>query len=264
MKTFLKLSILLLIISCKSDPKNEKQPEKVQQDDVTKSEIPIRVIPIEHATFAMIWSDEVIYVDPTGGKEAFQDVPQPDLVFITDIHGDHLNVETLESLPQTFDIVAPKAVYDKLPDGLKKRSKILSNGDAFNFHGLDIKGIPMYNISEGRLKYHEKGRGNGYVIAKNKFKVYISGDTEAIPEMKNLESIDLAFVCMNLPYTMSPEMAAEAVLSFQPKKVLPYHYRGLKDGESYYYDVEAFKDMVTSQNDNIEVSLLNWYPNKAN
>lgn len=264
MKTCLNLFIILLIVSCKSEPRNDKKTSESQPKSEIKSESPVEIMPIEHATFVMTWANEIIYVDPTGGSEAFQDIAQPDLVFITDIHGDHLNIATLQSLPQTYDIVAPKAVYDKLPKELQNKTKILSNGESFNFHGFSINGIPMYNISKGRLKFHEKGRGNGYVITKDNFKLYISGDTEAIPEMKNLKHIDMALICMNLPYTMSPEMAAHATLSFKPNKVIPYHYRGLKDGETFYYDVQMFKEMVMSQDDNIEVGLLNWYPNQTN
>ncbi|NBC57577.1 MAG: MBL fold metallo-hydrolase [Bacteroidetes bacterium] len=263
MKFLIKLSILFLIVSCKSDPKDDKAASETQSKNKIKSESPVEITPIAHATFVMKWSDEVIYVDPTGGAKAFNGMPEPDLVFITDIHGDHLNVETLQALPQSYDVVAPKAVYDKLPKSIQNRTKILSNGDEFTFHSFNIRGIPMYNITKERLKYHEKGRGNGYVIAKEGFKLYISGDTEAIPEMKKLENIDLAFICMNLPYTMSPEMAAEAVLSFKPKKVLPYHYRGLKDDKPHFYDVEKFKNLVISQNDSINVNLLDWYPNHS-
>jgi len=264
MKILLKLFILLLIIGCKSEPKKEQNKTKPEPKQVNENQNPVEVMPIQHATFVMTWGDEVIYVDPNGGAEPFKDKPKPSLVLITDIHGDHFNLETLENLPPTFDLVAPKAVYDKMTKDFQNKTKILSNAKSFNFHGFKIEGIPMYNITEGRLKYHEKGRGNGYVISKDNYKVYISGDTEAIPEMKALENIDLAFVCMNLPYTMSPEMAADAVLTFNPKKVLPYHYRGLKDGKPHFYDVNLFKDIVSSENDNIEVSLLEWYPNATN
>ncbi|RRO16383.1 MBL fold metallo-hydrolase [Flavobacteriaceae bacterium 14752] len=263
MKSILNFFILLLIISCKSEPKDESKTSKTEQKTETQKEIPVEITPIEHATFVMEWADEVVYVDPNGGVDAFKDLPKPSLVLITDIHGDHFNLETLKGLSQSFDMVAPQAVYDKMPKELQNKTKILANGKSFDFHGFNLKGVPMYNITEARLKYHEKGRGNGYVVSKDNYKVYISGDTEAIPEMKSLTDIDLAFMCMNLPYTMPPEMAAEAVLSFKPKKVLPYHYRGMKDGKPHFFSVEKFKEMVQSQNDEIEVSLLDWYPKKS-
>lgn len=261
MKKYLSLIImLLLIIACKTDTKQNEEETAAETEVTEKTDIlPFELTPIQHATFVMEWGDEVIYVDPTGGEESFKDFSEPTLVFITDIHGDHFNVETLNAIPQTFDLVAPKAVFNKMPESLQTRTKILANGEFFNFHGFDIEAIPMYNITQDRLKFHEKGRGNGYVISKDNYKVYISGDTEDIPEMRNLENIDLAFICMNLPYTMTPDAAAEATLEFKPKKVIPYHYRGMKDGETHYFDIKKFRTIVNTQNDEIEVQLLEWY-----
>jgi len=114
----------------------------------------------------------------------------------------------------------------------------------------------MYNLREEALKFHTKGRGNGYVLTINKERIYFSGDTEDIPEMRNLKNIDKAFVCMNLPYTMTVENAADAVLEFKPKEVYPYHYRGT-GGLS---DVEKFKQIVAEKNKAIKVVQLDWYP----
>lgn len=119
-----------------------------------------------------------------------------------------------------------------------------------------IEAIPMYNLREEALKFHEKGRGNGYILTLGGERVYISGDTEDIPEMRNLENIDIAFVCMNLPYTMTVESAASAVLDFKPKKVYPYHYRGT-EGLS---DVGKFKTLVNEGDSSIDVIQLDWYP----
>jgi L-ascorbate metabolism protein UlaG (beta-lactamase superfamily) len=113
----------------------------------------------------------------------------------------------------------------------------------------------MYNLREEALQFHKKGRGNGYVIELAGQRIYISGDTEDIPEMRKLQEIDKAFVCMNLPYTMPVESAADAVLDFKPKKVYPYHYRG-QGGLS---DVQKFKTLVNTGNSDIEVIQLNWY-----
>lgn len=113
----------------------------------------------------------------------------------------------------------------------------------------------MYNLREEALKFHEKGRGNGYLLTINDERIYISGDTEDIPEMRNLTNIDKAFVCMNLPYTMPVESAADAVLDFKPKTVYPYHYRGT-EGLS---DVNHFKNIVNEKESSINVILLDWY-----
>jgi len=135
---------------------------------------------------------------------------------------------------------------------------VLKNGDQTTQSGISIKAIPMYNLPESPTAMHTKGRGNGYVLGIGGKLIYISGDTQGIPEMRSLKNIDVAFVCMNLPYTMDIKEAANAVLDFKPKIVYPYHYRG-SNGLS---DVDAFKKLVEAGNKNIEVRLRNWYPGK--
>jgi L-ascorbate metabolism protein UlaG (beta-lactamase superfamily) len=115
----------------------------------------------------------------------------------------------------------------------------------------------MYNLRPEAQKFHEKGRGNGYVLNLGNSRVYFSGDTEDIPEMRSLENIDKAFICMNLPYTMTVDKAAEAVLEFRPKEVYPYHYRGRPDVS----DVGKFRELIEAGNSGIEVVQLDWYPN---
>ena len=138
---------------------------------------------------------------------------------------------------------------------ISKTIVTLNNGDSFDFNGVKIEAIPMYNLREEALKFHTKGRGNGYLLTINDERIYISGDTEDIPEMRNLKNIDKAFVCMNLPYTMTVESAASAVLEFKPKQVYPYHYRGT-EGLS---DIEKFKNLVNKSDKSINVLLLDWY-----
>src|SRR2546426_985997 len=192
--------------------------------------------PVEHATFLMSWAGKTIYVDPVGGKKPFDQLDRADLVLITDIHGDHLNPETVGLITtEKSAIVAPKAVADKLPK-VKSQITVMANGDKKEISGIQIEAIPMYNLTPDRLKFHTKGRGNGYVLTIGGKRIYISGDTEDIPEMRQLKNIDVAFVCMNLPYTMEVEKAATAVQEFKPKIVYPYHYRGS--------DLQKFKEMV--------------------
>lgn len=216
------------------------------------------ITPIEHATAVLQWDETTIYVDPVGGARAFEGQRDPDLILITDIHGDHLDVETLQALnSQNAKIVTPKAVADQLPEALSARTSVLNNGEAGTFAGISVRAIPMYNLREEAREFHVKGRGNGYVLEKNGTRVYFSGDTEDIPEMRALKNIDIAFVCMNLPYTMTVEQAADAVLEFAPHKVYPYHYRGKPDVS----DVGKFKSLVNQGNPDIEVVQLDWYPN---
>ena len=170
---------------------------------------------------------------------------------MTDVHGDHLSPETLEAVADAkTTIVAPSAVAEKLPEKLRKQTTVLPNGETKSVAGISIEAVPMYNLTADRLKYHDKGRGNGYVVTLGGKRVYISGDTEDIPEMRALKDIDVAFVCMNLPYTMTVDQAASAVREFKPKIVYPYHYRGS--------DVEKFKKLV-GEHSGVEVRLRDWY-----
>jgi L-ascorbate metabolism protein UlaG (beta-lactamase superfamily) len=202
-----------------------------------------------------------IYVDPTGEKAAFPGIKSPDMILITDIHGDHFDPKTIASVRTASTvIIVPKAVADLMPDSLKgAKTHILNNGENAVLSGINIAAIPMYNLPESPTAKHTKGRGNGYVLTIGGKNIYISGDTQGIPEMRALKNIDIAFVCMNLPYTMDIKEAADAVLAFRPKIVYPYHYRG-QGGLS---DVNGFKQLVEAGNKGIEVRLRNWYPAKS-
>ncbi|MCA0132645.1 MBL fold metallo-hydrolase [Winogradskyella alexanderae] len=255
----LRLSLFLLsisLLSSCSETKSKQITEKINQD--AQNADPVTVKPIKHGTLVIETKDLTIYVDPTGGKEAFAGQQKPTHVLITDIHGDHLNMETLESIELSeATLIGPKAVTDKIPSTIAPKVVTLPNGESFKDESVSIEAIPMYNLRAEALKFHEKGRGNGYVVSLEGQRIYISGDTEDIPEMRNLENIDKAFVCMNLPYTMPIESAASAVLDFEPKTVYPYHYRGT-NGLS---DIAKFKSLVNEKNDKIEVKLLKWYGN---
>lgn len=244
-------SITLFSFTTYTSPNTTSKTENFKARSKTK------ITPISHATFTLEIKDISIYVDPTGGANAFKNSKVPNLILITDIHGDHLNIKTLEAIikPSTT-IIAPQAVADKLTANLKKQTLIIKNGETTTYKNLNIEAIPMYNLRPEALKFHSKGRGNGYIINNNDERIYISGDTEDITEMRNLKDIDITFVCMNLPYTMTIKSAANAVLDFKPKQVIPYHYRGTNG----FSDVNLFKSLVEAKNKNIKVTLLDWYP----
>ena len=257
----MKRIALLLVFSClvfsckKSEVK--KVAEVSKTTEVTASKV--EVIPVSHATAVIKFGSEVIYLDPTGGKKAFESHPAPTYVFITDVHGDHMNIKTLSELNlENTIIVAPKAVSEKLKAISAKEIVVIANGETKNLTSFQIEAVPMYNLRKEALKFHQKGRGNGYVLTVDDERLYFSGDTEDIPEMRSLKNIDRAYVCMNLPYTMTVESAASAVLDFKPKQVYPYHYRG----GSGLSDVAKFKSIVNKGNASIEVVQLNWYPNR--
>lgn len=260
MKYILTLLLACIFLtSCK-----EKQVETASATTIveevtpteTKKQANFKVTPISHATMILEWDGTTIYIDPVGGAEVFANYPQPDLILVTDIHGDHLNVKTIEGLDTSkAKIIVPQAVADKMPEDFVPQLDVLHNGDSKERFGFSVEAIPMYNLREEALKFHTKGRGNGYVIEKDGTRVYISGDTEDIPEMRALKNIDIAFVCMNLPYTMTEVSAADAVLEFKPITIYPYHYRGT-EGLS---DVANFKTIVNKGNPDIKVVQLDWY-----
>lgn len=204
--------------------------------------------PVQHASLLLGFGDQVIYVDPVGGAALYADLPAPTAILITHAHGDHFDVPTLEAIAGTAPILASTEVVGKLPDTLKAQAKAISNGEDGALNSIPVKAIPAHNITEDRLKYHPKGVGNGYLLSFGDKTIYVAGDTEPTPEMLALTGIDVAFLPMNLPYTMTVEQAAEAVNAFKPKIVYPYHY-----GES---DLKVFAAAVGPQT---EVRLRDWY-----
>lgn len=252
------LLAVVILLSCKSEVKKTKN-NQIAAVEITKEQSETEITPISHATAVLEFDETVIYLDPTSGAEAFSDFQNPDYILITDIHGDHMNLKTLNALVlENTTIIAPEAVAKEISAIKAKEVIVINNGEEKSFSNFDIEAIPMYNLREESLKFHSKGRGNGYVLTINDERIYFSGDTEDILEMRSLENIDKAFVCMNLPYTMPVENAASGVLAFKPKKVYPYHYRGT-NGLS---DVNKFKELVNKGDANIEVVQLNWYPNR--
>lgn len=249
---------IALTISCKQKNKEKVETEAVAAQVETDAPSKVEIIPIEHATAVLEWNDTTIYIDPVGGKAAFEGQQRPDMIFITDIHGDHFNPETLNELElEGVQIIAPDAVKLQMEEALSSKTTTMNNGETKEMAGFSVKAIPMYNLREEAKDFHVKGRGNGYVFTFGDERIYFSGDTEDIPEMRALENIDKAFVCMNLPYTMTVESAADAVLEFQPEEVYPYHFRGRPEVS----DVAKFKQLVNEGNPNIKVVQLDWYPN---
>ena len=246
MKNFAFTFLLSLTIFFAQAQRPAADKETVKAGDLT-------IQPITHATLALTYQGKNIYVDPTGGAAAFKDLAAPDIILITDIHGDHFDPKTIEAVnTKNAILIVPQAVADKLPATTDKaKLVILKNDDKTTQAGITITAIPMYNLPEAATAMHTKGRGNGYVLTIGGKNVYISGDTADIPEMRNLKNIDVAFVCMNLPYTMDAATAAKAVLAFKPKAVYPYHYRG--------QDVNLFQSLVNSGDKNIDVRLREWY-----
>ena len=225
-------------------------------DTISTSKGKVIVQPVFHAALVLEWNGKYIYIDPYNGADAYKTLKKPNLVLITDIHGDHMDIKTLQALDLSgASLIVPQAVADKLPAEWKDKIVVLNNGKTTEQSGVTISAIPMYNLPNDSTARHTKGRGNGYIITLGGKKFYVSGDTEDIPEMRGLKNIDVAFVCMNLPFTMSVEQAASAVLDFKPKIVYPYHYRG----QGGFSDTGKFKALVNKEDPSIDVRLKDWY-----
>jgi L-ascorbate metabolism protein UlaG (beta-lactamase superfamily) len=215
---------------------------------------PVKVHPIRHASLILETPVGVIYVDPVGDPAAYSGKPKADLILVTHEHGDHFNVETLAGLGgDATPMITNPAVFDKLPTEMQANAKQIANGESTAFDKMTIDAIGAYNLDPEKKKFHPKGRDNGYVLSMGDFRIYISGDTEDVPEMRALKDIDLAFVCMNLPFTMPAAAAADAVREFKPTNVYPYHYRG-RDGGTQ--DPAEFAKLV---GDAATVKMGGWY-----
>lgn len=246
-KIFALLSMLLLINFTPAKAQLNNSPDSIKTENGT-----LTIHPIVHGTVVFEWNGKTIYADPYGGAELFEGLDEPDLILITHLHGDHLHPETLGALnTENATFIVPQSVADELPEEYADQVEILGNDESTEQNGASVLAVPMYNLPEEDAR-HPKGWGNGYVLTMGGKKVYISGDTEDIPEMRALTGIDVAFVCMNLPYTMDINQAASAVLDFKPTLMYPYHHRG--------QDIEAFKELVDDAGEDIEVRLKDWYP----
>jgi L-ascorbate metabolism protein UlaG (beta-lactamase superfamily) len=196
---------------------------KFEQDVINTSGGDLRISFIGHGTLMFTFTGMAIHVDPVSRAADYSRMPWADLILLTHEHGDHLDAGAMETLRKSRTrAVLTEACKEKGAGGV-----VMQNGDVRVVKGLKIEAVPAYNIvhkRSGGQPYHPKGRGNGYVITFGDKRVYIAGDTENTPEMKALENIDIAFLPMNLPYTMTPEMVADAAKGFSPKVLYPYHY----------------------------------------
>ncbi len=214
---------------------------------------PIVIHPVEHASMVLEFGDRVIYVDPVGGKARYSGLPAPDAVLITHVHGDHFDCETIEGVlgGRAVPLVTNYEIPDRLPEALRAGATVLRNGESGELLGIPVEAIPAHNTTPDRQKYHAPGVGNGYVLSFGGRRVYVAGDGEDTPAMKALRDIDIAFLPMNQPYTMSIEQALAAVTAFRPKVVYPIHYKGTDPAE--------LKARVPADA-GVEVRLRDWYP----
>ncbi len=208
----------------KPDTAPKPEPTKKPQVDTIKTEGgDLAITLIGHGTLAFAYQGKVVHVDPWSRLADYSQMPKADLILITHEHSDHLDPKAIETLRKDSTVILlTQACAEKVPGG-----KIIKNGETQTVAGLKIEAVPAYNIVQKRpdgTAFHPKGSGNGYVLNFGKTRVYVAGDTENIAEMKNLKNIAVAFLPMNLPYTMTPEQAAEAAKVFMPNILYPYHF----------------------------------------
>ena len=210
----------LIVVALASSASGQRVFER---DTIATSQGPLEITFVGHASVMFRWQNKVVHVDPVTREADYAQLPKADLVLITHEHRDHLDTLALRQMCTPSTVVGvSEACKEGVPGGV-----ILRNGDVDTLAGLRIEAVPAYNIlhqRENGQPFHPRGRGNGYVIVFGDTRVYLAGDTEDIPEMAELRDISVAFLPMNLPYTMTPEMAAHAARMVKPKVLYPYHY----------------------------------------
>ena len=192
-------------------------------DRLTSSAGIIEMNFIGHASLMFSLNSFIVYIDPVRSMGKYDNMPKADLILVTHEHGDHLDASLIKDLskPETI-VLCNEASLPRIPS-----AQAMKNGDQKNVKEIGIEAFPAYNIVNMRAPgqpYHPKGTGNGYIITFGDKRIYVAGDTENTPEMKALKNIDVAFLPMNLPYTMTPAMVADAAIAFKPKILYPYHY----------------------------------------
>lgn len=216
-----------------------------EKDLIKTSKGDLEITFIGHGTLLMEFNGKVVHIDPVSWYADYAAMPKADLVLVTHEHGDHLDAKAIEPIKKDRTEIVLTEICQKKYEG----TAVLKNGESGTFAGLKVEAVPAYNIKHERepgKPFHPKGNGNGYVIHFADTKVYVAGDTEDVPEMSKLKDIDIAFLPMNLPYTMTPEMVANAAQLFEPKILYPYHF-----GKT---DTQKLEELL-DDNPNIEVRI---------
>ncbi|MBM4104169.1 MAG: MBL fold metallo-hydrolase [Planctomycetes bacterium] len=216
-------------------------PNRLERDVFKTDAGELKITFIGHATLMFECGGKVIHIDPWTKAADYSKLPKADAILITHNHYDHLDVKAVNAIrKEGTQIIIAGDCLEKIPDGV-----VMKNDEKRKVLGFEVDAVPAYNIVNQRPDggpYHPKGEGNGYIITFGKTRVYAAGDTENTPEMKALKNIDIAFLPMNLPYTMTPEMVADAARTFSPKILYPYHY-GKTDTKTLVELMKGAKDI---------------------
>lgn len=245
MKAFKFLSLTLLFTSAVMNAQNNYPVETL----TTKDGKQINITLFKHASLAIEYDGEEIYIDPVT-KVADTDIdyssmPKADYILVTHEHWDHLDPKAIEELSKPSTQIILNATSEKQLG----KGTVIGNWQEMNLaDGIKLEAVPAYNTTPGREKFHPKGNGNGYILTIDGTRIYVAGDTEDIPEMSQIKDIDLAFLPVNQPYTMTIDQAEKAALTIKPKILIPYHF-----GET---PVEQLKERLDKDNSGIEVLLF--------
>jgi L-ascorbate metabolism protein UlaG (beta-lactamase superfamily) len=223
------LLLLLLLVASAPGPVVHGQ-SGFQTDAIPTSAGALTITFIGHGTLMFALGDRVVHVDPVGREADYSALPKADLILITHEHGDHLDPDAVARITKE----GTEVVVASSCEGRIEGSSLLRNGESGTFADFPVEAVPAYNMVHTRpdgSPYHPRGNGNGYVITFGDLRLYVAGDTENTPEMKALEDIDVAFLPMNLPYTMTPAMVADAARGFRPRILYPYHFGETDTGE---------------------------------
>jgi L-ascorbate metabolism protein UlaG (beta-lactamase superfamily) len=219
----MKILVCLALFLLGATPFAAGAQESFDTDTFRTGDRTLEITFIGHGTLMLIWGEVVVHVDPVGRYADYTKLPKADLIVVTHEHGDHLDAEVIETISKEGTrLVYTALCANRVPGGM-----VMANDDRREECGIGIEAVPAYNLvhmRSGDNPYHPRGNGNGYVLTFGEVRVYVAGDTENTPEMKALENIDIAFLPMNLPYTMTPEMVADAARAFRPRILYPYHY----------------------------------------
>jgi len=219
MHTFLLLSSLLTVVMVVS----ALAQEKFETDIIKTLAGNLKITFVGHGTLMFNFGGKVIHVDPYSNLADYDTLPKADLILLTHEHPDHLDLKALNAIRTGKTVVVLTEACGKQVQG----GIVMMNGEVNTWEGLKVEAVPAYNIVHKRdtgQPFHPKGVGNGYIITFGDKRVYVAGDTENTPEMEGLKNIDIAFLPMNFPYTMTPEMVADAARVFKPKILYPYHF----------------------------------------
>jgi L-ascorbate metabolism protein UlaG (beta-lactamase superfamily) len=214
------VAVMLLVALC---VRPVDAQELFERDFFKTSAGDLEITFIGHGTLMLTFGGKVIHIDPYGRLADYEKLPKADIIFLTHHHGDHLDPAALQQIRTEETIVVLTELCARTVAG----GVVMQNGDIRTVMGIPVRALPAYNLVhklDNGQPYHVKGEGNGYVLTCGDKQIYIAGDTENIPEMKALKQIDCAFLPMNLPYTMTPEMVADAANAFRPAVLYPYHY----------------------------------------